>query len=231
MTLALFAAPHADFADYHGAVNRAACCAVEAWAVGEGHWCIGLWGDEGVGKSHLLQAAVRRAHERGASTMYVPLREILPLGPGVLEDLEHLHAVAIDDLDVIAGQDDWEEAVFNFYNRCAAAGGRLAFACRRPPMHSGYALPDLRSRLSAALGFALSDLDDLEKQAALRARAHARGLDLSEPVAAFLLRRLPRRMPELVAAIDALDQASLRDRRPLTVPYVREILGFSATDS
>ena len=45
-----------------------------------------------------------------------------------------------------------------------------------------------------------------------------------EAVAAYLLRRLPRRWPELMAALEKLDQASLSAGRALSVPFVREVL-------
>ena len=83
---------------------------------------------------------------------------------------------------------------------------------------------DLQSRLTAALIFQLNELDDSEKQAVLQAVAHTRGMVLNAQVAGFLIRRLPRNLHDLMAAIDILDRVSLRESRALTVPFVRDAL-------
>jgi DnaA family protein len=55
--------------------------------------------------------------------------------------------------------------------------------------------------------------------------AEQRGLELSDEVANFLLRRLPRDMHTLCSFLDELDIASLTAQRKLTVPFVRGVLG------
>ena len=49
-------------------------------------------------------------------------------------------------------------------------------------------------------------------------------LELSDDAAEFLLRRLPRDMHTLCAALDQLDYASLAAQRKLTLPFLREAL-------
>ncbi|MGH8595572.1 MAG: DnaA regulatory inactivator Hda, partial [Gammaproteobacteria bacterium] len=210
LTLSLFATPRLDFADFHGATNQVVSHALAQWAEQRTHWCIGLWGGAGVGKSHLLQAAIRHAHQRGLVSMYVPLKEVLRFNPSMLENLERIDAIAIDDLDLAAGDKGWETALFALYNRCVAAGTQLLYSANNPPQHLPIALADLRSRLAAALIYQLVQSDDREKQEILAALARSRGIDLGEPVCAFLLRRLPRTLPALVAALEQLDAASLR---------------------
>ncbi len=228
--LALFDARRVDFNDFYGTNNQSVCEALRRWADGEAHWCVNIWGAAGVGKSHLLQAAIRHAHHAGRVTMYVPLAEVLRFGPGVLENLERIETLAIDDLDLAAGDEAWEVALFALYNRCAAANSRWLFSAKSSPRNMPIKLPDLHSRLSAALIYQMSEPEDLEKQQILRALAHARGLELSAAVASFLMRRLPRSMHALIAAIDQLDMLSLSTARPLTVPFVREVLKLSAED-
>lgn len=230
LALALFDAPRIDFADFHGTRNQVVRAALVAWAENRAHWSLGVWGEAGVGKSHLLQAAIRHAHQAGRAAMYVPLGEVIGCGPGILDDLERIDALAIDDLDRVTGDDAWEIALFGLYNRCAAANCRWLFAAKNPPLSLPIRLPDLRSRLSAALIFQMSDPDDPEKEQILRALAHRRGMELSEAVANFLLRRLPRSMHDLSAALAQLDTVSLRAARPLTIPFVREALKLGGED-
>jgi DnaA family protein len=224
LTLGLFRDVGAGFDNYHPAGNDEALSALAQWAHGAGPWCMLLWGGCGVGKSHLLQAAVRAAAERGAQAMYVPLAEALGYGVEALDGLDTLAALALDDLEVVTGRRAWEEALFALYNRMQAVGGRLLVSAAAAPRELPFALSDLRSRFAAALVYRLKPLSDDERRAALVAAAAGRGIHLPEPVASYLLRRVPRDWSALQAALARLDGASLSAGRSLTVPFVREVL-------
>lgn len=226
LSLGLYAEPQADFADFVGDTNALPLARVQAWADGAAPWCVGLWGGTAVGKTHLLQAAIRRADQNARRAMYLPLSELLAHGPGVLEGLDALQALALDDLDSVAGQPAWEEAIFDLYNRCHAAGHALIYAMREPPAAMRFVLPDLRSRLSAALIFQVLEPAQAEKPRVLQAVAARRGMALPEAVASFLISRLPRASGDLMAALETLDRISLSQGRPLTVPFVRDTLGL-----
>ncbi|MSR13151.1 MAG: DnaA regulatory inactivator Hda [Gammaproteobacteria bacterium] len=228
LPLALFETPRLGFDEFHGTSNRRVRDALKGWAEGDAHWCVNVWGETGTGKTHLLQAAIRHADQAGRVAMYLPLREVFSFGPGVLENLEQIEALAIDDLDLAVGHEHWEFALFALYNNCAAAERRWIFATKNRPANLSLRLADLQSRLSSALIYQLHDPTDPEKQQILRALAHARGMELSDAVASFLMRRLPRSMATLVAALDTLDSLSLRAARPLTVPFVREALALGS---
>ena len=184
-----------------------------------------LSGAAGSGKTHLLQAACRQAVAGDESAVYLPLAEWGELDLGVLEGLEHYALLALDDLDVIAGRHDWEEALFHLFNRVREAGGRWLCAAHAAPEQLGLCLPDLRSRLGWGSVYALQPVDDAARTQILRVRAHERGLELPEDTAQFLLRRCPRDLPALMALLERLDAAALSAQRRLTVPFVREVLG------
>jgi DnaA family protein len=224
LTLALYHNPRADFASYHAGLNAEALAAMVRWADETVPWYVYLWGGPAVGKSHLLQAALRLAGNAERSTMYVPLSEVAAHGPQVLEGLEVIDVLCIDDLDVIAGQREWEIALFAFFNRLHAAGRALAVAARQAPAALPLVLPDLASRLSSGLIYQLRELEDADKQAALQAAATRRGIAMPDAVAAYLMRRLPRDMRALLEALELLDTASLSAGRQLTVPFVRATL-------
>jgi DnaA family protein len=76
--------------------------------------------------------------------------------------------------------------------------------------------------------FRLHSLDDEERAAALRLRAHHRGLDLPGETARYLLKRSRRDMRTLYALLDALDTAALSQQRRLTIPFVRTVLDEQA---
>lgn len=224
--LALFHEATASFESFTDAGNAEAVAAVRDWAAGSGPWCLYLWGTSGAGKSHLLQAAVRAVAERGARTMYLPLFEVRTWGAEALDGLEGLAAVALDDIDALLGERATEQHLFAFYNRAQSAGTRVLVSAPVAPRELVCVLPDLKSRLSAALVFHLAALDDGARLETLIRAASARGIVLSEAVAAYLLRRVPRDWTTLAATLDRLDAASLSAGRSVTIPFVREVLGL-----
>ncbi|MEJ2602480.1 MAG: DnaA regulatory inactivator Hda [Gammaproteobacteria bacterium] len=183
----------------------------------------GLWiaGPRGSGKSHLLQAMCAHRPERPVA--YVSLATAP--SPAMLEGLESMALVCLDDLQAVAGADEWEHALFRLVNGASLAGATLAVAATGAPAELGIRLPDLLSRCQALTRFRLRPLDDEERVDALRARAAFRGFDLPEDTARYLLRRVPRDMHRLTALLDRLDAASLAASRRLTIPFVREVLG------
>lgn len=184
---------------------------------------IWLWGRAGCGKTHLLQATCAAAGERGEPAAYIDL-STAP-GPAILEGCESLATVCLDALDEIAGQPGWNAGLFRLHTLLQDGHGRLIVASRLPPAGLAFTLPDLRSRLLAASVHQLAELDDAGQCEALRLRAAARGLELSQDAALYLVHRLPRDMHTLCAVLDRLDEASLAARRRLTVPFLRSVLG------
>lgn len=183
-----------------------------------------LWGSTGVGKSHLLQAACQHVTETGQTVAYLPLAEIKDLDKEMFNGLEQLSLICIDDVQVIAGNNELEESLFHLYNRVREANKTLLIAGNVAPSALQIKLPDLLSRLGWGPVFHLYELDDEGKIAALQLRAKVRGFELPEEVAQFLIRRSPRDMASLFALLDRLDEVSLSQHRKLTIPFVRDLL-------
>ena len=184
-----------------------------------------LWGAAGCGLTHLLQAACHQAQTANKSFQYFPLRDLVGYAPEELfAGLESLDFVCLDGLDQVVGRSDWELALFNLYNRLRDANKLLLVAAALGPRELPIALPDLASRLQWGVTFHVHSLDDEEKQQALQFRARARGLELSDEVASFIIQRLPRDMNELFWQLNRLDHASLAEQRKLTIPFVKKIL-------
>lgn len=103
-----------------------------------------FWSREGAGRSHLLHAACAELSQRGDAVGYVPLDKRTWFVPEVLEGMEHLSLVCIDNIECIAGDEPWEMAIFNLYNRILEQGKtRLLITGDRPPRQLNLGLPDL----------------------------------------------------------------------------------------
>lgn len=226
LTLALFDDAHLDLDDYITGPNQFALDALEQWRDRSGPWFVMLAGAPGTGKSHLIQATLRQLGQpQGAArSMYIPLAEVATFGASIVDDLEALDFLAIDDIDLIAGDRIWERAIFDLYNRTLAANAYLLIASSSGPRGFNFELADLRSRLSAGLVCQLGELSDEDKLRVLQHRATRRALVLPDKVARYLITRLPRDMRELNELFERLDRASMSAGRELTIPFVREVL-------
>ncbi|NVL32138.1 DnaA regulatory inactivator Hda, partial [Pseudomonas syringae pv. actinidiae] len=86
--------------------------------------------------------------------------------------------------------------------------------------------PIIKSRLTMALVFQMRGLSDEDKLRALQLRASRRGLHLTDDVGHFILTRGTRSMSALFELLERLDQASLQEKRKLTIPFLKETLGW-----
>ena len=126
--------------------------------------------------------------------------------------------------DVQALDEGAQHALFIAINEAREGGPGVLAAGDAPPARLRLR-PDLASRLAWGLVYQLTPPTDADKAEHLKTLAAARGLLLSDDVAAYLLTRLPRDMASLAAVMEVLDRYSLMRQRPLTLPLVREALG------
>ena len=170
-----------------------------------------LWGEPGSGRTHLLRGFAQAA---GAS-------KALYLNGAAGDGAEEGKRIAVDDVQHLRPDDQIK--LFDLYNRVRAAGGALVASGDAAPAQLALRA-DLRSRLAWGLAFQLHPLSDAEKAAALRAHARERALKLGEDVIAYLLQHARRDMASLIGILDALDRYSLEQKRPVTLPLVRDAL-------
>ena len=185
-----------------------------------------IWGEKGVGRTHLLQAVCYEATLKDASACYLPLAQYVDETPRMLEGLENCDFICVDDVESIAKNAEWEEGLFHLFNRVRGASRHLLIAGDTAPCHLSIQLPDLKSRLGWGTTFQVHALEDEQKLIALQLRAKARGLVLSDEVGRFLLRRCDRDMNALYQTLGRLDAASLSAQRRLTIPFIKQVLSI-----
>jgi DnaA-homolog protein len=114
-------------------------------------------------------------------------------------------------------------ALFNTYNQQKEMGGTLITAGLHAPTQMGLR-DDLATRLAWGLVYQLHPLNDDEKASALKQHAKERGMNLPSEVTDYCLRYLRRDLPSLMAVLDALDEWSLTEKKPVTVPMLKKLL-------
>ena len=216
----------ATFEGFVAGSNLQAVARVRASVEEAARAVVWLWGSEGSGRTHLLLAACTAA-SLGTRVVYLPLAEIGATAADFIGSAAEADLLCLDDLDTIVGDPVVERVLFAVYRRLEERGARILAAAAAPPAALAWNLADIGSRFAAAEIFQLRALDEAGCEEALRRRAAARGLDLPEETARYLLRRIPRDMRSLDRLLDEIDVAALSAQRRLTVPFVRGILGES----
>lgn len=126
---------------------------------------------------------------------------------------------AIDDADRMD-----EHALFHRWNRAQADGKPLLLVASRGPGEWRIGLPDLASRLGAALPLVIGPPDDELLAGLVDVHAAARGLALPEGAASYLLPRIERSHAAVEAVIAAADRLSLERKAPVTISLLRDAL-------
>ena len=170
-----------------------------------------IWGPTGCGKSFLSQCM--------ASTGFSPLPRadmapLPPTGGWILEDAQKLGETEQQDL-------------FRHLVHLAHAGERLLVTMDLPPDAQTGLREDVRTRLGAGHIYRLEPLNEAAQRQLLAKRAEHRGWALTPEVLDYLYQRAPRDLSSLAGLIRRLDELSLEQKRPITLPLLRAALAES----
>jgi len=120
-----------------------------------------------------------------------------------------------------------EVDIFHAWNDAQHDNVPLLLVSQLPPAQWAVALPDLRSRLSAAPVVTLDEPDDMLALALIEAHLAHVGIAYAPDLPSYLHRRIERSYAAIAAVLDALVAASLASGRRLSVPVAKEALHFA----
>ena len=213
-----------SFEDYFSGENQEIVNHLQDCVTGAGCNLIYLWGDQGLGKTHLLQASSQLAQQNEITSFYLSLSNHDLRDHSILEGLEDIEIVCIDDFDLIAGKSVWEHAFFSFFNQLHDHNHRLIISASVPPIELPIRLTDLKTRISWGLILKLKPLSEQQTISALSYKARKTGLEISPQVGRFLLSHYSRDLPSLWTLLDRIDHETLAAKRKLTIPFLKQIL-------
>lgn len=124
---------------------------------------------------------------------------------------------AIDDADALD-----ETELFHRWNRAQESGRPLLLVGNAQGWE--IALPDLRSRLGAALHLEIGAPDDEMVAALIESHAALRGLALGDGALTYLLPRAERSFAGVERLVEAIDRLSLERKAPATLSIWRDAL-------
>ena len=156
-----------------------------------------IYGDSGLGKTHIAQAIGMEAKQRRPSmqVLYVSMNKFQAqftnaVRSGEINDFIHfyqmLDMLIIDDIQELAGKEKTQNAFFNIFNHLHLSGKQLVLTSDKPPVE----LKDIEQRLLTRFKWGLSaqlQLPDLDtKVKIIRNKALRLGADVPDEVVDFL---------------------------------------------
>ena len=175
-----------------------------------------LWGAQGSGKTHLLEAVAQALREQGAQAGWLDpaLHEPPPFN-------DNWAVVVMDDVHLYTAVQ--QHAAFNWFVNAQTQQRGVLAAGALPPADLKLR-EDLRTRLGWGHVFQLHVLSEPERRAVLRQQADARGVFLGDEVMDFMLTRFSRDLGHLMDLLGQLDGYALQTKRAITIPLIKSML-------
>lgn len=126
---------------------------------------------------------------------------------------------SLDDADMLA-----DDEVFHRWNRAQESGRPLLLVCSAPDGRWEVTLPDLRSRLGAAMRLEIGAPDEAMLADLIAVHAEIRGLVLDASATDYLVPRCERSHLGVETLVAAIDRLSLERKHPPTMAIWRDAL-------
>ena len=173
-----------------------------------------IYGESGLGKTHLMQAAGHLALEKNprAKIIYVPLMDFVrnittSLRHNTIESVKLFYQSAdlllVDDIHLIAGKDKSQEEFFHIINFLFSTKRQIIFTCDKPPKNIQDLENRLKTRFSQGLNLQLAP-PELEMRAAILLKKSQNpqiSLTLNEDIALFIASHVTSNVRDLEGAL------------------------------
>lgn len=203
-----------DFTPYSyvvGHANEAVYNLITRWPNWPFKQCI-VYGAKGYGKTHFGRVL--------ADCQNGKFWEVLDINEERLALISQNDAYVIDRVEAC---EDFS-LLFHFYNIAQAKNCSVVYLMEKPPGKQDFLLPDLNSRMRSLMTFELMQPDDLLCEAIIKKIFADYNLLVSDDVVGYLLRHTSRNLLDIQTNIKRLNQASLEEKRNITVPFLKTIL-------
>lgn len=191
-----------------------------------GNACIYFHGEQGCGKTHMLLASCRFMMELKKSSVYLPLDDVeMALIPDVLKGLEQTDIVCLDNIETRLGDVLWEEALNSLIQKMATLGKKLVLSGENSLDAYDFVTSSLPKSLSLALPVKLQLIKEKSNLVlAIQRHAMRSGFELTTDVCNYLIKQFSIDLQELLSVIKLLEQASIVEKRKITLPFTKKVL-------
>ena len=223
-----------------GSSNRFAHAAALAVAEtpGRSYNPLFIYGDAGLGKTHLLQAVGNYVtdHYKNHEVRYVSSETFMnrfveairnKTLPEFKQHFREIDVLLVDDIQFMEGKEGLQEEFFHTFNTIQQAGGQIVLSSDRPPD----SIPTLEDRLRSRFKMGLvTDIQapDLETRLAIlskKAEENPGGILVPDEVLQFIAENITENIRELEGALTRVSAYANLNHEPCTKALAITVLG------
>lgn len=209
-----------------------------AWQVASGspppYSALYLYGDRGMGKTHLLMAIGNHVSETQPEKKLAFLngREFVQK-TGEDDSIEFtptLHRLLkadyflLDNVDLISGNQAAQEKLYHIYNTSREKNNITVFAGRCGPETLAATEPYLKSRFLWGVTAKIKPIDDAAMEKIIIKLGNDSGLSVPEKTIKFLLTQIPRNFTSIKSTVEKINRESFVQKKKASIPLVKEAL-------
>ncbi len=195
-----------------------------------------LYGNVGVGKTHLAQAIGIRIKERNprANVLYITMRQFQNLYanatikreiPNFINWFQQMDCILFDDLQELSNKSGTADALFPIFNHLHQNNKKLIFTCDRPPMELDGIADRLIDRFKWGITEPLDNPDYGLRVAILKAKAARNGLDISNDIIDLIAKSTNGSVRELEGIVMGLYTHSITENEPISIELAHKVIG------
>ena len=195
-----------------------------------------LYGESGVGKTHLIQSIAHYIlkHNTKLKVIYVPaevfVSDIVSAiqrreTNEVKEEYRSADVLIIDDIQVIIGKESTQAEFFNTFNVLHSSGKQIVLSSDKPPSEMKTLEARLRSRFEWGIPIDIHVPDYETRMAILKNKAEKSNLtDISEDVLTYIAENIVSNVRELESALNKIRVYRQLGQKEVTLALAQQIL-------
>lgn len=195
-----------------------------------------IWGESGVGKTHLLRAVGEYARRLfpDLRVTYVSTEEFTNDFIDSMRDdrrarfkrryRDQTDLLLVDDVQFLIGKEGTQEEFFHTFNALHDAGKQIVLSSDRPPYQLTTLEERLRTRFQSGLTTDVSPPDLETRVAILRRQAQSRMMTVPDDVLVLIASRIERNIRELEGALIRVDAYASLTGASVDLSLVEQVL-------
>ena len=200
-----------------GSSNKFAHAAARAVAdnPGQSYNPLFIYGESGLGKTHLLYAIAHTIHKNHPDYKVVYIKGdtftnelIQAIREGRNAEFREKYRGAdvflMDDVQFIAGRDSTQEEMFHTFNTLYEAGRQIVFTADRPPKEMLRLDDRLRTRFEWGLPVDIQPPDYETRVAIIKNKAIRRGMNLPDPVLQYIAENITSNVRQIEGTVNKI---------------------------
>jgi len=194
-----------------------------------------IYGDSGLGKTHLAQAIGIEVKERypEKTVLYVNANKfqtqfVESIRNNNKNDFLHFYqmmdVLILDDVHEFAGKEKTQDTFFHIFNHLHQSGKQLILTSDKPPVELQGIEQRLLSRFKWGLSADLQPPDFETRIAILKQKSYKDGIDIQDEVIEYIATHITENIRELEGALISLLAQSTLNKKDITLDLAKEMV-------